>query len=194
MKKIFTLLMIFYFFITKAFGTGDFSLWCERSVPKIPQMDEVAAWGVDYMHDIHDSWKIGARVEYLGGEFSTVSSNVKVHCNPYFKAVMIGGGYNKSIGKNFNLNGKSFLGCSFVHVHPKEIPYTISSKIFDVVPRFVGELSMGIQYLFTKRFGLGFDVGYRFVPEITIQDVKGTKDIKIDFSGATFALGLSYKI
>jgi hypothetical protein len=54
---------------------------------------------------------------------------------------------------------------------------------------FIGELSTSVQYLFTKRFGVGLDVGYRYTPEIT-----PSKDIKIDFSGPTFALGLNYKI
>jgi hypothetical protein len=49
--------------------------------------------------------------------------------------------------------------------------------------------SIGVEWFFTKRFGVGFDFGYRFTPEIS-----PSKNIKLDFSGAIFALNLNYKV
>jgi hypothetical protein len=46
---------------------------------------------------------------------------------------------------------------------------------------------VGAEYVLTKRYKLGLDVGYRFTLETTIAE-----DIKLDFSGFTTALSWSF--
>ena len=158
---------------------------------------------LEYMHGICNDYKVGARLGVIGKKINFILDckgspsieNNNSYCEIIAVPMMFGGSYSKNISEKFILNGKSFLGCtpinfksknSFTNKDSKE---KIAKELNKTTVCFMLDFSVGAEYLFTKRFGIGFDVGYRYTPEITL-----SKDIKLDFSGATFALGLSYKI
>ncbi|MCA6070016.1 MAG: hypothetical protein LE180_02720 [Endomicrobium sp.] len=105
---------------------------------------------------------------------------------------MAGVSYNRNISEKFSLNGKLFLGYgatffgshAYVIENGKKNYYKHTSKIGCC---FVSDLSVGAEYVLTKRYKLGLDVGYRFTPKTTISD-----DIKLDFSGLTAALSCAF--
>jgi hypothetical protein len=160
--------------------------------------------GLEYMHGIRNNYKIGTRLGalYKNINITLNSGSVTIkdndtYCRIIIIPIMFGGSYSKNISKKFSLNGKSFLGYvpinfrsknSFVNTS-KDLNKKIVKELDKTIGCFILDFSIGIEWLFTKRFGVGLDVGYRFTPE-----VMPSKDIKIDFSGATFTLGLSYKI
>ncbi|MDR2251262.1 MAG: hypothetical protein LBD98_00230 [Endomicrobium sp.] len=218
MKKFFVIWMIFCcLFITNAFGAGEFSLWSGLSLIRLKSVGGVGSYGtflvpesqtpqlsllgVGYMQGISDDWKIGVKLGLAGSKFylsreaytSKQGEDIPKKEGEFFSgfyAVMIGGSYNKSVSKKINLNGKLFFGYSRV----KFISKNSGIKSLPFIPTkqttcFIAELSTGIQYLFTKRFGIGFDVGYRFTPKIEVSEA-----IKLNFSGVTGALNLSYKV
>lgn len=160
--------------------------------------------GLEYMHGICNNYKIGTRLGASGKninlkprkeDFPTIEDD-DTYCRIIIMPIMFGGSYSKDVSKNFSLNGKSFLGYAFVDFKSKnsftnkEDP---SKKIVKYLNKTTGclilDFSIGAEWLFTKRFGIGFDVGYRFTPEVI-----PSKDIKLDFSGVLFALNLSYKV
>jgi hypothetical protein len=108
---------------------------------------------------------------------------------------MFGGSYTKNISKKFNLNGKAFFGYAFVDFKSKNsftnknLNKKIDKELNKTTGCFISDFSIGVEWLFTKRLGTGFDVGYRFTPEVS-----PSKDIKLDFSGFVWSLGVSYKI
>jgi hypothetical protein len=215
MKKFLSFWMIFCcLFITNAFGAGEFSLWSGVSSIGLKSVDGAGSIGTRfasesctygatllgacYMQDICNDWKIGARasiaaskVHLLREAFSSIEGKSypkeKIYFDTDLKAAMIGGSYNKSVSEKINLNGKLFFGCSFIYFSPQgySAPFVSTKR----ATCFIAELSTGIQYLFTKKFGIGFDVGYRFTPEIEVSEA-----IKLNFSGVTGALNLSYKV
>jgi hypothetical protein len=111
--------------------------------------------------------------------------------------IMAGVSYNRNISEKFSLNGKLFLGYgaaffgSHAYViendengveHKNRYKYIYESGIC-----FVSDLSIGAEYVLTKKYKLGLDVGYRFTPTTTI--LEGTK---LDISGFTAALSCSF--
>jgi hypothetical protein len=131
-----------------------------------------------------------------------VKADVKISLIP----IMVGGSYNKNISEKFSLNGKLFCGvglinfesnCSFCYfvLHETQKKWhrhnmvQMYSEIDENSCCFIADFSVGPQYSFTKRFSIGLDLGYRFTPTTTMP-----KDIKLDFSGFTSTLSLSYKL
>jgi hypothetical protein len=156
------------------------------------------------MHDIDNNFKIGTRVGATGKNINltphdNLISSIKddnSYCRIIIIPMMLGGSYSKNIGKNFSLNGKLFLGYASVDFKSKN-SFTLrdnpSSKIVKELNKtagcFILDSSIGVEWFFAGKFGVGFDVGYRFTPEIM-----ASKNIKLDFSGVTLALNLSYKV
>jgi hypothetical protein len=98
--------------------------------------------------------------------------------------------------KKVTWNSKLFFGYGRVNFdstvrsgEDKRIIYPRTIK--KSIDCFIADLSVGMKYLFTKRFGAGVDVGYRYMPEIVLSK---SDDVKIDLSGMTVALNLSYKV
>ncbi|MDR2351121.1 MAG: hypothetical protein LBD56_00335 [Endomicrobium sp.] len=156
--------------------------------------------GLEYMHDINNNFKIGARVGVARkkvnftptpkGELDLSIKDNNSYCRIMIMPMMFGGSYSRNIGKNFSLNGKSFLGYALVDFKSKNsfsLRDTSSEKIVKELNKttgcFILDSSIGAEWLFTKRVGIGFDIGYRFTPEIS-----PSKNIKLDFSGVTLAL------
>jgi hypothetical protein len=148
----------------------------------------------EYMYDIDDSLKIGTRLGVISKKINFISGNgdKKTHQaednnSQYIVDTMLtmfGVGYSKNISKNVSLNGKTFLGYIFVNFEPKK-PLQFKKN----AGCFVLDCLIGIEWIFAEIFGVGCDFGYRLTPEIS-----PSKDIKLNFSGVTFALNLSYKI
>ncbi|GHT37046.1 hypothetical protein AGMMS49593_03250 [Endomicrobiia bacterium] len=99
---------------------------------------------------------------------------------------------NYDINEKFSLNGKLFAGIAIASCN---IGVDLSGKVKDKLKklkfktndlgaiggcRFGMGVSIGAQYLFTEKFGLGLDLGYRPFPS--------------DLSGFTAKLGLNFKI
>lgn len=178
----------------------------DDSLKKVKLKDSpsnVPTIGLEYMHGICNNYKIGARLGVMGKEINVTPNrkdfpfieNNNSYCEIVTVPIMLGGSYSKSISKKISLNGKSFLGYapinfksknSFTNTNTKE---KIVKELNKTKGCFILDFSIGTEWLLTKRFGVGLDVGYRFTTEIS-----PSKDIKIDLSGATFALGFSYKI
>jgi hypothetical protein len=208
MKRFFIVWMVFLFFITNAFAEGEFSLRYGLSSMHLKDVSgagisidpsdtrfEKGLLGVDYMWDIFNSWKIGARLERACSivTFSPCCPLCREsRCRTSLQAVMVGGSYNKSISKKINLNGKLFLGYSSVHFKSERY-YILTpkypKKIDERATCFIAELSIGMQYFFTKKFGAGVEVGYSYTPEIN-----PLKDIKLDLSGVIGTLNFTYKV
>jgi hypothetical protein len=166
----------------------------------------VGGEGLEYMHDIDNNFKIGARVGVTRkkviftptpkGKLDLSIKDNNSYCKIMIMPMMFGGSYSRNIGRNFSLIGKSFLGYALVDFKSKNsftLRDTSSEKIAKELNKttgcFILDSSIGVEWLFTKRFGIGFDVGYRFTPEIEV-----SKAIKLNFSGVTVALNLSYKV
>jgi hypothetical protein len=151
----------------------------------------------EYMYDIDDSLKIGTRLGIISKKinFTSGSGNKKTHQaednnSQYIVdtiSIMFGGGYGRNISKNVSLNGKIFLGYIFVDFGSKN---SFQGDVFKKnVGCFILDYLIGIEWIFAEIFGVGCDFGYRLTPEIS-----PSKDIKLNFSGVTFTLNLSYKI
>ena len=199
--KIFLTVLLFGLcFTTNIFALGDISLCHQTIFPThVKNLTErkrgeaMYMMQVGYLHDVRKGFKIGARFGYGGTneiQFKTFPEDEAKEIDGKYTIlshyIMLGGSYNKSVSEKVNWNSNLFLGCSWVDFDFKPLNYTYSSERISC---FTSELSTGVQYFFTKRFRVGLDVGYRYTSEI-----EPLKDIKLDFSGATFALGLSYKI
>jgi hypothetical protein len=153
--------------------------------------------GIDVLFGIGKDFKIGPRLcsEYADCELvskeALASSTNKIRkgvCSTNAYSIMLGGSYSKNISEKFRVNGKIFLGADYVRFYcPSLIGDKKNLKKFKSC--FISDLSLGIEWLFTKRIGIGFDFGYRFTPEVV-----PSKDIKLDFSGFVYNLGVSYKI
>jgi hypothetical protein len=141
--------------------------------------------GLEYMHDICNNYKMGASLGVMGKRISFINEETNrcmIECTIVSVPMMLGGCYNKDIGEKVSLNGKVFLGYTFVDLKStKEVNKTSGC--------FISDISVGGQYMFTKRFGAGLDVGYRFATDAEIED-----NIKLNFSGIKFALNLSCKV
>jgi hypothetical protein len=88
---------------------------------------------------------------------------------------MLGGSYNESIGDKIDVNSKLFFGSGranfkseFSLKENKEI--VDSKKINENADCFIAELSVGVRYFFTKtkKFGVGVDLGYRYIPKVVL--------------------------
>ncbi|MDR0618136.1 MAG: hypothetical protein LBG23_05215 [Endomicrobium sp.] len=90
---------------------------------------------------------------------------------------MVGGRYQTKISKNFEFNTKLFTGIGTyyregkVEGQQKEESYTTASLLGC-------DLSVGMRYNFTRRFGMGVDLGYRYCC-----DIQHKTDDKFDLSG-----------
>ncbi|MDR2396189.1 MAG: hypothetical protein LBD57_06280 [Endomicrobium sp.] len=210
--------MFFLFCITNVCAKDEVSAWVGISRIKMKDMrgmfddsllgnikidhSELAApaAGLEYMHYIDNNFKISARVGVTGkkinfipeGNLNLIIKDINSYCRIIIIPMMFGGSYSKKMRENFSLNGKLFLGYAFVDFESKN-SFTLSEKIVKELNKttgcFILDSSIGVEWFFTKRFGVGFDFGYRFTPEIL-----PSKNIKLDFSGATFALNLNYKV
>jgi hypothetical protein len=160
---------------------------------------------LEYMHGICNDYKIGARLGALYKDINITfdlrkEGNLNIednnsYCRITVIPVMFGGSYTKKISRKFNLNGKAFLGCAFVDFKSKN-SFTnknsnekIDKELNKTTGCFISDFSIGAEWLFTKRLTIGIDLGYRFTPEVA-----PSKDIKLDFSGFVWNLGVSYKI
>ncbi|WP_374134086.1 hypothetical protein [Candidatus Endomicrobiellum pyrsonymphae] len=146
--------------------------------------------------------KIGHRVAFLlaKGKFSDDVSDDNVSFDFSLVPIMFGGSYNRNISEKFSLNGKLFFGYGLIKHKAKkvwrdELGERREKTFLDIDGGcFVADISIGAQYWLTKRLGLGLDLGYRFTPETEIEGKKIWQKRKVDFSGLTTKLSLSYKI
>jgi hypothetical protein len=160
--------------------------------------------GMDCLYNTEEDFKVGIRLACLDGglkykKFTIEKESKKdVKLEGSYEAssffMMYGGSYSKKISKKLNLNGKLFFGVNFINFKSEQSVFVENKnidtkKVNEDVVCFVSDFSIGAECLFMKRFGLGFDVGYRFTPEVV-----PSKDIKIDFSGFVYNLGISYKL
>jgi hypothetical protein len=132
-------------------------------------------------------------------EVSDVTNKVGTSLIP----IMVGGEYKKNISEKISLNGKLFAGYGLISF---DYEYKSDYKVYRISDGslayreedkndkdetkgcFVADISVGTEYSFTKKWGLGIDVGYRFTPKTKVED-----GFKVDFSGLTTALNLNYK-
>lgn len=189
-------------FTTDIFALADISLSHNtlflmrvKGVPAGSSREPIYMGQASYLHDVGKGFKIGTKLGAGGTNDVKFKTLPKGEINPkevdgkyqiLLRSAMLGGSYNQSINEKVSWNSKIFFGCSWIDFDFKPLNYTYRSR---GISCFTSELSTGVQYLFTKRFGVGLDVGYKYTMEI-----EPLKDIKLDLSGVTFALGLSYKI
>ncbi|GHT63887.1 hypothetical protein AGMMS50222_03020 [Endomicrobiia bacterium] len=151
-------------------------------------LDRAFTVGVDYYFGNGENVKPGFRVAYSQScdtkKISVGSVNgddAYVSIMASLGSVMPGIRLNYDINEKFSLNGKLFAGIAMTSYN---IGVDLSGKTNDLVAiggcRFAADVSIGAQYLFTEKFGLGLDLGYRPFPS--------------DLSGFTAKLGLNFKI
>jgi hypothetical protein len=119
--------------------------------------------------------------------------------------IMVGTSHSYSINERFTLNGKIFAGIGFVSLkwrteYSAKETYSNDPTLDETESDsssgekytgcFVTDISIGAEYSFTEKFGLGFDLGYRFTPKTEVDE---TGLVKVDFSGVTTKLSLNYK-
>jgi outer membrane protein W len=222
-QKIF-LIVVFLYIAMAAFGEGNICLWvgqgtvyfkdlsgtiCDKIIAGVTMEDfenESGNIGIDCFYNTEEGFKIGMRLASLNGglkykKFTTEKNSKKdVKLEGRYEAssifMMYGGSYSKEISKKFSLNGKLFVGAAFVNFKSSQ-SISCEDKIVDNKELnedqfcLASDLSLGIEWAFAKNWRLGFDVGYRFTPEIKMSE---KENIKLDFSGAVYNLGVSYKI
>ncbi|GHT40820.1 hypothetical protein AGMMS49921_02830 [Endomicrobiia bacterium] len=152
-------------------------------------LDHAFTVGMDYYFDNDKNVKHGFRVAYSrsGEQITTFKrksdgSTFDVPCRISTIYAMFGGRANYDISEKFSLNGKLFVGIAKAN-HGFGLDfngYTVDLADKDDGYSLAADASVGVQYLFTKKFGLGLDLGYRPLP--------------IDLSGFTAKLGLNFKI
>jgi hypothetical protein len=74
---------------------------------------------------------------------------------------------------------------------PSITKLTADYKVYDIDEHrecLVVDLSVGVEYEMSPRWALGLDIGYRYTPEITVDQ------IKLDFSGFKVVGGVIYRI
>ncbi|GHT51787.1 hypothetical protein AGMMS49990_06830 [Endomicrobiia bacterium] len=203
MKKFsFLVLLVLSVFATNAFA-GELDVWggytklngVDKLVSKgidsvkIPDdtkvsisgdMDNAFTVGLDYFFGDNENAKPGFRVDYLRSGEKKMSSNKgkSTSIRISLSSAMFGGRANYDISEKFSLNGKLFVGIASV---TSIINTGIDEKNEDLGYCFVVDPSVGAQYLFTEKFGLGLDLGYRLFSS------EGPK-------GFTAKLGLNFKI
>ncbi|GHT65083.1 hypothetical protein AGMMS50222_03710 [Endomicrobiia bacterium] len=165
MKKfLFLALLVLSVFTANVFAAGEVDVWggCTRL-----NMDNAFTVGLDCFFDVNKkNPKPGLRVVYLRSGENRISS----------ASVMFGVRSDYDIGEKFNLNGKLFVDILEFNNTKKRSGIKVGGVIF----LFGVDPSVGLQYLFTEKFGLGLDLGYRLSPT--------------PFSGFTAKLGLNFKI
>ncbi|GHT39208.1 hypothetical protein AGMMS49593_09770 [Endomicrobiia bacterium] len=136
--------------------------------------------GLDYFGSGNKNVKPGFRVAYLqsGSKIKMSSHENTTSANVSLISVMSGIKLNRDISEKFSLNGKLFLGRARGRLSTEN--GTTGEDFDDVKYLFAADVSIGAQYLFTEKFGLGLDLGYRPFPS--------------DLSGFTAKLGLNFKI
>jgi hypothetical protein len=128
-----------------------------------------------------------------------------------FVPIMLGVNYDLNISDKFSFNVNLFGGYGIVKYKTLSA-YSLSDDRRGISSRYnysngkmtladaslssadgcyVGEVSLGAQYLFAKGLALGLDVSYRYTPDV---EVKEYSPLKLNFSGITARLALSYKI
>ncbi|GHT49294.1 hypothetical protein AGMMS49936_11900 [Endomicrobiia bacterium] len=163
-------------------------------------LDHVFTVGVDYYFGNGENVKPGFRVACSQScdtkkisVGSVNSDDAYVSMRTSLGSVMPGIRLNYDINEKFSLNGKLFAGIAIASCN---IGVDLSGKVKDKLKklefdktddlvaiggcRFGMDVSIGAQYLFTEKFGLGLDLGYR--------------PLLLDFSGFTAKLGLNFKI
>jgi hypothetical protein len=160
-----------------------------------------------------DGQETGRRKEHVN-----VDGDGDISCDSSLVPIMFGGSYNKNISDKFSLNGKLFFGYGLIKhklksddhrteaIEATGIKETVRQKsTLDLNGGcFVADMSIGAQHWLTKRLGLGLDLGYRFTPKTELKGkwrnervARGEEEEdrkKVDFSGLTAKLSLSYKI
>ncbi|MDR2067323.1 MAG: outer membrane beta-barrel protein [Endomicrobium sp.] len=146
--------------------------------------------------EIRNAWVIGS-----DPLFYDVSKNIILGFRTYFLtadrkeykignggcnywSIMVGGRYQTKISKKFEFNTKFFTGTGSydrkgkVEGQQKEESYTTASLLGC-------DLSVGMRYNFTRKFGIGLDLGYRYCC-----DIQHKTDDKFDLSGYQATLNL----
>ncbi|GHT51197.1 hypothetical protein AGMMS49990_05010 [Endomicrobiia bacterium] len=147
--------------------------------------------GVDYFFGNGENVKPGFRVAYLRSgekkismsENGTVIDDIYLFTRVSLASIMPGIRLSYDISEEFSLNGKLFAGIAVADYNFKlgsKYESLDKSEISLGRTAFAMDMSVGAQYLFTKKFGLGLDLGYRPFPS--------------GFSGFTAKLGLNFKI
>jgi hypothetical protein len=119
-----------------------------------------------------------------------------------FVPITFGVNYNLNIDEKLSLNGSLFAGYGIAKYKISETTSSLRNKRNELVPRngrtlssadgcYVGEASLGAQYLLAKGLALGLDVGYRYTSDV---EIKEYFPLRLNFSGITARLTLSYKI
>ncbi|MCA6070974.1 MAG: hypothetical protein LE168_01070 [Endomicrobium sp.] len=163
--------------------------------------------GADYLFDVSKAVKIGPRVAFLQSkaeqhveqhitlDSGIINSTSDTLFTSSLVPIMFGVSCNKDISEKFSLNWKLFLGYGLVFAGDRTTIGGKNIKKLDVDKSggcFVSDISMDAQYWLTKRFGLGLGLGYRLTSKAELGD--GLNKTKLDFSGLTTKLSLSYKI
>jgi hypothetical protein len=159
----------------------------------------------EYFHDVKEGFKIGGRLENATTGRVKCRNNLEIKANPNdvdgnceasLNSVMLGGSYNESISDKININSKLFFGYGRANFKSefslRENRETIDSKkINKDADCFIVEVSLGIQHFFTKTktFGVGFDIGYRYMPKVILSE-----GIELSSLGWMSRLSLIYKI
>jgi hypothetical protein len=162
--------------------------------------------GIDFLYKTEEDFKLGMRLAYLNGglkykKFTIAKESQKdVKLEGSYEAssifMMYGGSYSKKISRKFSLNGKLFVGVAFVNFKSSQFIF-VEDKIEDNKKLnedqfcLASDLSLGVEWAFARNWGLGVDAGYRVMPEIKMSE---KENIKLDFSGVVYNLGVSYKI
>ncbi|GHT58112.1 hypothetical protein AGMMS50233_11380 [Endomicrobiia bacterium] len=155
------------------------------------KMDNAFAVGVDCFFGGDENVKPGFRVAYLqSGKRKTFMSKNGIFIDDIYlftrvslASIMPGIRLSYDVSEEFSLNGKLFAGIAVADNNFKLGSKHESLDKFEISSSrtaFAMDTSVGAQYLFTKKFGLGLDLGYRPFPS--------------DFSGFTAKLGLNFKI
>ncbi|GHT51200.1 hypothetical protein AGMMS49990_05020 [Endomicrobiia bacterium] len=158
------------------------------------KMGNVFAVGVDCFFGGDENVKHGLRAAYLqsGKRKIFMSKNgvpidgASCISSASLISVMPGVKASYDISEKFSLNGKLFAGIAKSNrVSGFNLKFAVGNvvNIYYTYPfgyKFAMDMSVGAQYLFTKKFGLGLDLGYRPFPS--------------GFSGFTAKLGLNFKI
>jgi hypothetical protein len=196
--RIFLSVLLFILtFTTNIFALGDISLSHNtlfqmrvKGVPAGSSRESVYMVQASYLHDVGKGFKIGA-VLGAGGtndvKFKDLqNSKDGKKYRILLCSAMLGGSYNQSLGEKVSWNSKLFFGCSWVDF---EQSLNSTYRFIREISCFTLELSTGVQYLFTKSFGVGVDVGYRYTSEI-----EPLKNIELDLSGVVGTFNLIYKL
>jgi cellobiose-specific phosphotransferase system component IIB len=162
---------------------------------------------------------LGPRVEYLMANQGKVSSGANEYKEDHsLLPVMVGGRYKlkngDATGMSFNdkwgLNVGAYVGYGWATMKTSVKRPLIDTSVDATGGGVAGDALVGWEYSFSKTFGIGVDLGYRYA---TVPEMKATSDNAVlgvskdevikdsngntvdhDFSGLIAAVGLKFKM